>query len=58
MIFKSLTDTLQHPKRVIIIGANGFIGTVMGRHFKDLGIPTVAITRSEVDFCRLAASNH
>ena len=37
------------PSRVVIIGANGFIGRTMQRHVSALNIPAVPITRKEID---------
>ena len=45
------------PPRVVVIGANGFVGQTMQRYLSALDIPTVPITRSEIDLEHKSASN-
>lgn len=42
-------DAPKRPKRVVIIGANGFIGQTMHRHVLASNFLAVPITRSEID---------
>jgi len=37
------------PKRVVVIGAGGFVGGAIARQAQAAGIPTLALTRAEVD---------
>ncbi len=44
-----LNQDLSKPKRVIVIGANGFIGHAIVKRLMDHGIKVVALGRAEVD---------
>ena len=39
----------ENPKRVVVIGAGGFVGSTIVRELTKSGIATVALTRKEVD---------
>jgi UDP-glucose 4-epimerase len=38
-----------HPKRVVVMGAGGFVGTAVTQRLKQGGLAVVALTRSEMD---------
>jgi nucleoside-diphosphate-sugar epimerase len=52
-----LNATPKAPKRVVVIGANGFVGgAVVARLAKD-AVPTLALSRSEVDLLKAGAAD-
>ena len=44
-----LTSTMQAPARVVVIGAGGFIGGAVADRLEGQGVPTVRLTRAQVD---------
>src|SRR5215470_3875426 len=41
--------TPQPPKRVVVLGARGFVGTALVRELVRLDIPTLALSSTDVD---------
>src|SRR5689334_17521248 len=37
------------PKRVVIVGAGGFVGSTIGKELSSAGVPVLGLTRREVD---------
>ncbi len=37
------------PKRVVVVGAGGFVGSTILKELADAGVPTLGLTRKEVD---------
>jgi UDP-glucose 4-epimerase len=50
--------TPQDPKRVIVIGAGGFVGSTIVAELGKAGIPAVALTRKEVDLLAADGAEH
>lgn len=48
--------TAQAPKRVAVIGAGGFVGSAVTRKLTQQGVPTLPITRKEVDLLQDGAA--
>ncbi len=46
----------QHPKRVVIIGARGFLGRAMHSYLEGLGVNTLGLTSDDVDLCAGSAA--
>lgn len=44
-----LNEKPQKPSRVIIIGAGGFVGGAIGKRLESDGVPTLPLTRKELD---------
>ncbi len=47
MLMKKNSKTFQKPKRVVVIGATGFIGSSILNYFKDCGIETFSISSKQ-----------
>lgn len=48
-MLKHLNAAPSKPKRVVVVGANGFVGGAVARRLEQAGIETVKIGRKEVD---------
>lgn len=44
-----LNGAAVHPKRVVVMGAAGFVGGAIARRLKELGVTVLALGRNEVD---------
>ena len=45
----------QKPNRVVLLGANGFIGSAIRRQIEAQGIPVIALTSTEIDLAEATA---
>ena len=50
--------TPQNPRRVVVIGAGGFVGSTIVTELGKTGIPAVALTRKEVDLLAADGAEH
>jgi UDP-glucose 4-epimerase len=46
------------PKRIVVLGAKGFIGGAICKQLKSDFIPMLCLSRNEVDFCDTNSSNY
>ena len=51
------TATATRPERVVVVGAGGFVGSTIVRELGSAGIPTLALTRKEVDLLAPAGAD-
>ena len=55
-MLKHLNEKAISPKRVVILGAKGFVGAATAKHLKNEGIDVVAIGRKEIDLCEKSSA--
>lgn len=54
-MFKCLNDLPKKPQRVVILGANGFVGSTAAARLKEAEIEVLALTRQEIDLLSVTA---
>ncbi len=54
-MLEHLNIRLQAPSRVVVMGAQGFVGGAVVRHLRAAGVNTLAVTRAEVDLLQPSA---
>ncbi|MCH9770322.1 MAG: SDR family oxidoreductase [Gammaproteobacteria bacterium] len=57
-MFNHLEAKEVRPKRVVVLGAKGFIGSTAVMCLKDNNVPVVEISRQQVDFSSAAAAEY
>ncbi len=55
-MLKHLNDRATLPKRVVILGAKGFVGAAASKRISQEGIPCVEIAREQIDLCTKEAA--
>ena len=56
-MLEHLNPVAAKPRRVVIIGAGGFVGGTIRKHLESDGVPTLALTRKEVDLLQPGAAS-
>jgi len=56
-VLEHVNEIDANPKRVVIIGAGGFVGRHVAQNLADKNIPTVSVTRKEVDLLQSDAQD-
>jgi UDP-glucose 4-epimerase len=55
-MLKHLNDKINKPKRVVILGAKGFVGKASATRLAEQGVSTLLLGREELDLCDKKAS--
>lgn len=51
-----LNAAAQTPKRVVVLGAGGFVGGALRRRLRKVSVPVLALARGEIDLARAGAA--